>query len=261
MITANLMGRLRLETPLMGLIYLLIPLLWIDVLTLNESPNHWILTLLLGLCGAIIFSNLFRHWWKSVNIQAIGYACLAAGTWFMIGVGPTLLRPLPILIIAWGVILLTGVLTVLPPSAKERRFERSTLKILTPFFVLYLCLMALGFPMNSLQPWHGMFGFTNSITDTSLQFLYPRLEHLAAFTVFGYLLAEWRGRSELPLRSDLPRLFLLAIGMALALEFLNGFQSGRGASLIRLVLAVTGALFGGTIYHMARAHVRFLLSR
>src|SRR5215208_2686180 len=35
-ITPNLMGRLRLETPLMGLIYLLIPLLWIDGLALDE---------------------------------------------------------------------------------------------------------------------------------------------------------------------------------------------------------------------------------
>jgi VanZ family protein len=258
-ITPNLIGRLRLETPLMDLIYLLIPLLWIDGLALNESPDRWILTLLVSLSGAIIFSNLFRHWWKSVNFQMIGYACLAAGTWLVIGLGPTLLRPFPILIIAWGVVLLTAVLAVLPRSAKERRFERITLQILIPFFVLYLCLMALGYPMSSLHPWHGMFGLTERITDTSLQFLYPRLEHLAAFTVFGYLVAEWRGRSELSLRQDLPRLFLIATALALVLEFLSGFQSGRGASFIRLVLAVTGALFGGTMYHMARAHIRFRL--
>ena len=49
--------------------------------------------------------------------------------------------------------------------------------------------------------------------------------------------------------------------MALHSESLNGFERGRGASLIRLVVAVTGALFGGTIYHMARAHIRFLLGR
>jgi len=217
--------------------------------------------LLLSLCGAIIFSNLFRHWWKSVNVQMIGYACLASGTWFVIGAGPILMRPLPVLIIACGVLLLTGILTVLPRSAKERRFERSTLNFLIPFFVLYLCLVALGFPISSLRPWHGMFGFTERIADTSLQFLYPRLEHLAAFTVFGYLIAEWRGRSELPLRHDLPRLFLVATAMALALEILSGFQSGQGASFIRLVVAVTAALFGGTIYHMARAHIRFLLGR
>src|SRR5215212_2152530 len=64
-ITPNMMGRLRLETPLMGLTYLLIPLLWIDGLALDESPNRWILTLLLSLAGAIILSNLFRHWWQS----------------------------------------------------------------------------------------------------------------------------------------------------------------------------------------------------
>src|SRR6185369_8354549 len=37
-ITAGLVSQLRLETPLMGAIYLLVPLLWIDTLAWNESP-------------------------------------------------------------------------------------------------------------------------------------------------------------------------------------------------------------------------------
>ena len=135
-ITPNLMGRLRLETPLMGLIYLLIPLLWIDVIALNESPKRWILTCLLSISGRSYLVTCFAIGGSLSIFRVIGYACLAAGTWFVIGVGPTLLRPFPILIIACGVVLLTGMLTVLPSPAKERRFERSTLKILFPFFVL-----------------------------------------------------------------------------------------------------------------------------
>ncbi|RPJ23051.1 MAG: VanZ family protein [Chloroflexi bacterium] len=258
-LTPGMVGRLRLETPLMGLLYLLVPLLWIDVLALNESPNRWLLTLLLSLCGAIIFSGLFHHWLGSMNIRGVGYAGLAAGAWFLIGAGPTLLRPVPILIIAFGVMLLTALLTILPRSSKDRRFERNTLKLLFPVFALYLSLLALWFPFSPFNTWQVMFGFTDRVTDTSLQSLYPRVEQLAAFAVLGYLIAEWRGRLELPLRLDLPRLFLSVMGFALALELLSGFQSGRGASLIRLVLSSVGALLGGTIYHMARAHIRFLL--
>ena len=260
-ITPGIIRRLRLETPLMGLIYLLIPLLWIDVLTLPKAPDKWILTLLLGLCGSIIFSDLFHHWWEVVDRQAIGYASLAAGSWFLIGVVPTLLHPSPILILVIGVLLITALLTVLPRSSPDRRFERNTLKRLLPFFGLYLFLMALGFPFRSFGAWHAMFGFTERLTATSMGGLYTRVEHLAAFTVLGYLVAEWRGRLELPLHRDLPGLFLIVMRLALTLEFLSGFQSGRGASLVRVILAVAGELFDGTIYHMFRAHILFLLGR
>jgi VanZ family protein len=260
-IPQGMLGRLRLETPLMGLIYLLTPLLWINVLALHESPNRWLLTVLLGICGAIIFSNLFRYWWKSIEFRIAGYASLAAASWFIIGGGTTLLSSVPILGIGSGVTLLTAILTILPRTSADRRFERSTLKLMFPVFVVYLLLLALSFPLRPFDTWHAIFGFTDRITDTSLQFLYPRVEHLAAFTVLGYMIAEWRGRLELSPSQDLSRLFLVAISIALGLEILSGFQSGRGASLVRLVLGVTGALFGGAIYHMSREHIRFLLGR
>jgi len=260
-ITSGALNRLRLETPLMGLIYLLIPLLWIDVLALQEAPNRWILTGLLGLCGAIIFSDLFRHWSESVNYQATGSASLTSGAWFLIGVGPALLRASYMWILGFGVMFLTATVTILRPLIKDRRFERNTLKRLFPIVAIYLWILTIYFPFSPLGAWHGFFGFTDRVTDSSLYSLYPRLEYLAAFTVVGYLIAEWRGRLELTLAEDLPRLFVIAAGAALLLEFLSGFQSGRGASFIRLALAVAGALFGGTIYHLSRAHIRFLLGR
>jgi hypothetical protein len=143
----------------------------------------------------------------------------------------------------------------------EWRYERDTLRLLLPVFVVYLLLLALAFPIRPFGAWHAIFGFTDRMTDTSVQSLYPRLEQLAAFTVLGYMIAEWRGRLELSPSQDFPRLFLIVISIALVLEFLSGFQSERGASFVRLVLGVTGGLFGGTMYHMSRAHIRFLLGR
>ncbi|HSJ88750.1 MAG TPA: VanZ family protein [Anaerolineales bacterium] len=253
--------QLRLETPLMGLVYLLIPLLWMDVLALNETPHRWILTVSLGICGGIIFSDLFRHWLDIVNDRTAAYASLAAGTWFLIGVGPIVLSSPYLLAIGLGILVFTAIITLLRPSISDRRFEQNTLKRLIPIFGLYMALLTLGYPFHSLGTWQVFFGFTNRMSERSLYAIYPRIEYLAAFTVIGYLLAEWRGRLELSLSQDLRRLFALISCIAFTLEILSGFQSGHGASVVRFMLAVAGGLFGGTIYHLSRAHVRFLLGR
>ena len=261
MITQGMFGRLRLETPLMGLIYLLTPLLWVDMIAFEEAPGRWLLTVLLGICGAIIFSNLFRHWWRTINSRIMIYASLAAGSWFLIGAGAALLSSIAIPIIALGMTFLTAMLTIIPRSSADRRFERSTLKLLFPVFGLYLLLLALFFPFRQFDTWHAVFGFTDRIRDNSLQSLFSRVEHLAAFTAVGYMVAEWRGRLEIPFHKDILRVAFVTMVFALVLEFLSGFQSGRGASFVRLVLSVIGGSFGGTIYYMSRAHIRFLLGR
>ena len=260
-IPQSTVGRLRLETPLMGLIYLLVPLLWANALAFDAAPNRWILTLLIGLCGAIVFSEIFQHWWESRSYRTSLNSAFAAGIWFFIGSGPALTQPVPVLEIGLAVTLMTAILTVLPQPSKERRFERATLKRFFPVFGLYLLLLALWHPLRPLATWHVALGFTDRITEKSLQLLNPRIEYLVAFTVLGYLLAEWRGRSEIPLAQDLPRLFIYSLGIAIVLEFVVGFQSGSGASLVRAVMVVVSALFGGTIYHLLRAHIRFLLGR
>ena len=43
-ITASMVNRFRLQMPLMGLVYLLVPLLWIDTLALHETPFHSVIS-------------------------------------------------------------------------------------------------------------------------------------------------------------------------------------------------------------------------
>ena len=264
-LTRGMLGRLRLETPLMGLIYLLILLLGVNAFTLAESPNRDVLTLLIGVCGSIILSDIYRHGSRrgseTVTIRGIMFASLSAGAWFFIGTGLTLSYSRAMLTIGLGVMCLTAVLCLLPRQIKERRFERATLQHMLPVFILYLLLLAIWPPSLPLGDWHAILGFTSRITDKSTQALTARMEYLSAFTVLGYLIAEWHGRAELPLKNDLPHLLTVAVITSLLLEFLAGFQIGRGASLFRAVMGIASALFGGIIYHLLRAHIRFLLGR
>lgn len=256
-----MVGRLSLETPLMGLVYLLVPLLWMSALAADRAPDRWVLKALICVCGALVLSAIYRGWWGQASLRSAGGTALAAAGWFLLGSGPALLRPVPTAPLAVGMALLTAALAMLPWRPRDRRFERTTLGRFLPVFVLYILLVALWPPLRPLAPWHGTLGLTDRIEPVRSHYPGALLEYTVAFTVLGYVSAEWRGRAELPLARDLPRLLLVALGCALALEVLAGFQAGHGASLIRLGLVVAAALFGGVIYHLQRDHIRFLLGR
>ena len=118
--TPRMVGRLALEVPLMGLIYLLVPLLWVNRIVPDHGLNRWLLTTLIGLCGAIVLSDIFQQWWGPVNLQSIWRVALVAGVWFLVGTGPSLLSD-PLV----GLTSLTGIALRLP------RWPRSSNHLLT----------------------------------------------------------------------------------------------------------------------------------
>ena len=255
----RIVGRLALEVPLMGLLYLFVPLLWVNRLIPGDI-GRWLLTLLIGLCGAILLSDIYQQWWGPPSFRSLGRVAIASAIWFFVGLGPSLVaRPWPGFASLGGIAILTAVLAAIPRRAADHRFEHTTLVRLLPFFAIYLFLSALWPLFKPLTTWHGIFGLIDHFDQVTINF--RLLEHLAAFTVLGYISAEWRGRAELSWRRDLPRLLLVATGSAVLLEVLVGFQTGPGASLLRAILAILGALFGGVLYHLQRDHVRFLLGR
>jgi glycopeptide antibiotics resistance protein len=258
--TPRMVGRLALEVPLMGLLYLLVPLLWVNRLVPDAGLNRWLLTVLIGLFGAIVLSDVFRQWWGSVSLQSLWRVALVAGAWFLVGTGPSLLsHPLAGLASLAGIAILTAVLAATLKPSTNRRFERTTLNRLIPGFILYLALQALWPPLQPTGAWHGTFGLMDPLAREDIRVNIRLIEHLAAFTVLGYMAAEWHGRAELSWGRDFPQLLLVGAVSALVLEVLVGFQAGPGASFLRLIIATCGALFGGILYHLQRDHVRFLL--
>ena len=257
----RLLGRLALEVPLMGLLYLLVPLLWVNRL-ITDDISRWLLTTLIGFCGAIVLSDTFQQWWGPPGFRSLGRVAIAAAIWFFVGMGPSLLsQPLPGFTSLGGIAVMTAALAAVPKPATDHRFERATLNRVFPIFVVYLFFSALWPLFQPLAAWHGILGITDRPVFDDVTINFRLLEHLAAFTVLGYISAEWRGRAELSWRRDLPRLLFISTISALILEVLVGFQIGPGASLLRAMLAILGALFGGVIYHLQRDHVRFLLGR
>jgi glycopeptide antibiotics resistance protein len=261
-LTPSMVGTLALELPLMGLVYLLVPLLWLSGLTAADDASRLLLSLVLGQVGAMVLGAVWRHRFGPAGaISAWRYGLLAAG-WFLAGALPGLaLEPAWVLLAAGA----TGLSTVLwslerlPAEGPERRFERETLRRIGPCFLLYLSFLAGWPPWSEWVALHGSWDSVRLWGQADTFAIMRVLELLASFTLLGYLVAESRGRLEQSFLGTLP--VLIAIGSAAALfaEVVAGLHPGSGMSPFRGGLAVAIACYGGGIYHLQRSHIRWLL--
>ena len=259
-VNKGVVHQFRLETPLTGLLYLLSSLIFINALANHSGSNRSILALFLGICGTIIISNLIKHW-QVHSAHPFIPTPLSTGIWFILSASPSLQRPQSLLLICVTVILLAYILQHHQTlSMEERRFEKSTLRKVFPLFIFYIILLSTWNPMRPLTHWHWTVGFTSFSFESGTRLLIPRVEYLMAATVYGYLLAEWRSRDEIPLRRDIYRLAFNSGSLIALLEFVSGFQTGPGASMAHATVGFVGAIFGGMIFHTLRAHIRFLLN-
>jgi hypothetical protein len=260
--TPGMVGTLALELPLMGLIYLMVPLLWLSGLTAADDAVRLLLSLILGMIGSMVLGSLHRHrFGPSGAIGRWRYAVLASG-WFLIGALPGLaLQPLWIVLAAVAVGLSTMLWSMerLPVEGPERRFELETLRRLAPCFAVYLIFLAGWPPWSEWVALHGSLDTMRLWGEGDTFAIMRVLEQLASFTVLGYLVAESRGRLEQPYRATLAVLLVVGSGAALAVEVVAGLHPGAGISPLRGLLAVGITCYGGGIYHLQRSHIRWLL--
>ena len=255
----RLVGRIGLDVPLVGLLYLLAPQLWLSSVGLIEDPRRSVTTLLLGCAGSIVLVALHRHRWQSGVRVATHVVPPLAVLWFMTGALPAATAsPVAFGALGLAVAALTAWLLRRPESSNEPRFEIATLRRFVPVFAIYLVVTALWPPFRSPTAWHGAVLFENRLNGAGVVDVLLLLEQVGGFTLLGYAVAEWRGRRELSLADDLPLIVAAAAACALGLEAVQGFVSGPGASLLRAMLSTSGAAYGVAVYHLARQHVRAL---
>jgi VanZ family protein len=255
----GVVGRVGLDVPLVGLLYLLVPQLWLSGVGLLDDPRRSVTTLLLGCAGCIVLVGLRGHRWQGGATLAAGVVPPIALLWFTIGALPSL-AAYPRTFAALAVAVLAVTWWLLRPGGDPagRRFETDTLRRFLPVFALYVVVASLWPPFRSLTPWHGAVGFANRLNDARVIDLLELLEQVGGLTLLGYAAAEWRGRRELSLAADLPLVTLLAAVVVTLLEAMQGRLEGPGASLLRALLSMLGAMYGVAVYHLARAHVRAL---
>ena len=257
----RLVGWLALELPLMGLVYLLVPLLWIDGLSSGGERARAVLSPLLAMFGALLLGGMQRHYFGPARAAEPHRTAVFAALWFVAGAFPSLAtRPATVAggaVFAGVVCWLRGVRTAGAPTP-NRRFEVSLLRFAAPFYALYVALIVFLPLRHARGEWSVRAGFPDAMSH-QIEIL-RLLELVAAFTLVGYIVAEFGGRAVARYRDALPRLATFALVLACALEVAWGFRAEHGASIARGALVAAAALYGGWLYYLQRAHVVRLLT-
>ena len=264
---SQLVARLSLEIPLMGLVYMLIPLLWLGSLAAGGDPLRFALLLLPGLFGAQLISFVHRHRLGRPGRVSASAVAIAAGIGMFVGLFPaTAAFPVGTLGLAIGVALFVCFqATPLSPSpdarasrharhvsgnpdARDRRFEGRALRAALPFYASYLLAAA----------WLARAAAGPENIDR-LEIL-RTLELAAVFTVLGYLLAEWRGRIEEPARRVAVAVIIRAAPLATVVAGLRFLPASPARAALWLSATVVASLYGAGLYHLQRAHIQALIA-
>ena len=257
-----LVGRLALELPLMGLIYLMIPLLWLNALASGSDIERQVLALLLGVFGASVLGGIQRHHFGPVRSFDARATAAAASIWFLAGAFPSLANGPLQLLAGTG---LVGALAwwqggrAISPYRSSRRFEVPLLTSAAPAYAAYLALLTLAPLFGRTSDWSIGWGFPGIATEWTKIEILRFLEQVAAFTLLGYMVAEFRGRVVASYREAVPRLLGWGALVAIAGEGMRGFHAGHGASIARGLVILTAALYGGWLYYLQRSYVIGLL--
>ena len=244
----RLPSALTLEHPLLNVVYLMVPLMWLAGIELGASPQHVWLVAPLGAVGALTLTGLWRYRFAAAAGLPRPLVALMVLAWFLIGATTALISaPLVVTQCAVGVTALALAVLYLPrpPDPAPRRFEYKVLAAIWPVYLVYLLLQVVTPPISfgafHAQLGYPLFGFDRHIAVRVA-------EQIAALTLCGYLVAESCGRSRLAAPWLIVRNIALAITVALALELCHGFVPFDRASVMRWALSSLGSAFGAALY-------------
>lgn len=244
---ARLAGRLLLELPLVGYLWLMVPLLWLDAL----SAGGKLPTVGAAAAGGVAIAAAWvsgAGWGAPATSRPSGFALwlLTAG-WVTVALVPLAIVDLPIALLALLATLVATMVGMMRFGAMrtlERRVE--------PLAVVAVLLLMLPFLMATTLP--GLVPGLGPGPIVARQGILRWLAAVAAFTVIGFLLAEWRGRT--PRRwpdTAVAPMVLAALVTALA-------DPGPGIAG-RLVPAILASGLGALLFELQREHVVALRRR
>jgi hypothetical protein len=259
--TANTLHTLLLQLPLMGLAYLLLPLLWASSAAAQDDASRLVLTLSVGVMGASLLGSIARAVRAFTPDRAWWLVPTVAATWITVGM-------LPSLLVDWRfTVACIAIVTAFAswrgrwnaPMFMERRYEVPALLAASPFMAVYFIGAGVwpGHSFRSIPLVHlGM-----PSTEAGLSLALPLIEAGIAATVLGYVLAEFNGRSESAPGEVASRVMFWSCVALITSELSRSFFGYEGASLLRAALSLGAAAYGAGLYHLQREHVKVVARR
>ena len=261
---ARTVRTLALELPLTGLVYLMLPLVWLTGLASAGGNRGWLILPVTAFVAGIM-GTVFAAYLEPTRHIHRGWLVATVLGWYLVALLPGGFRQRDVLLAGAAVAIGFAWMRSLATSRDRarpgaRRFELPTLRLVMPLFAAYLALSSL-WPLDDAgTAWVGMFALLVE-GETTTTAVFVALEHVAAFTLVGYLIAEYHGRDLERYRSIVWRVVAWGGGLSVLLELVRGFHPAYRASALMVVFTIGAAAFGARLYQLQRNHVRALLTR
>ena len=255
-------GRLfTLDLPLLSLVYLLVPLIWLSSLATGKEVTRLWLILLLGLFGGGVLSSIYIYRLKKSPDFSVYKLSLFAMGWYYLSSIPVLVH-FPIRIIVFGVVVgvIVQMVARLSKGIKqnEQRFELSTLKRLLPLYIIYLLIIAVWPTMLQSGERQFNISFQELAFNERIVLTFRLVEFIAAFTLFGYMIAEMRGRKNESIEKTLGWIFFITLVCSITLAALRGYSPLISSNILAVVIVIAASIYGGVIYILQLAAIRRL---
>ena len=250
----------HLSIPIMNIVFMLIPVLWLSSFAAGYDVNRLWLLFLLGTIGAILVSEVYVnriHEFKIIYM--LFFLALLVG-WYLVGVFPSLLKyPKRQLAITFLLAVFSFTRTHIGTNVKnDKRFELRTLKKVIPVFAIYLFVLSqwpLTIPTSDFHLY--LLPRVQFNQHYSLE-IYRFIEYFAAFAIVGYLVSEYINRSRRFGNKTVHVIVWITV-IAAVLELLRGFHPLHTATILHFVIAVLWGIFGALIYIMQLYYFRMIV--
>lgn len=250
-----------LELPLMNLVYLLIPLMWLNSLATGQEALRLWLILLLGLMGGGVLSSIYKSRFKQVRGISFNKLSLFAMGWFFTAAVPAMIN-FPKQIFIFGI--LVGIFVQIPARIfrraknEERRFELPALKKLLPLYAVYLMLLAAWPTTLPLEHWQFNINFEELAFSERIVFIFRFIEYIAAFTLLGNMIAEMRGRKNESMEKTLGWTFLIAVAAAILIELLKTYPATSSLNILSIIIITSASIYGAVTYRLQLSAIQRL---
>ena len=148
----------------------------------------------------------------------------------------------------------------LPLSRKrdEKRFKLPTLKILLPLYAIYLILLAVWPTTIPFQEWQLKINFQELLFNERIVFSFRFIELIAAFTLFGYMVAEMRGRKKESFTTILAWIFFITLICSVVIEMAIGDPPLLASNILEILFMTVAGVYGKMIYRLQLTAIQHL---
>jgi hypothetical protein len=127
-----------------------------------------------------------------------------------------------------------------------------------PIYAIYLLLLAVYPTTLPSGDWQISTDFQRFAFDEHILLTFRFIEFIAAFTLFGYIIAEMRGRKNESVERTLGWIFCITLVCSIAFAAFRDYSPLISSNILGIAIVIAAAIYGGVIYILQLASIQRL---